>query len=142
MVIKKCSVTVVSGVSGVVVVVKNLQVFKISFWGEFLQYVMLGILCMVLILIMGGVIFVFSQLIVYSWFKILVEIGIMDVLNSGKFSGFDFSLFKFVWLSQSFGGVLFGFVILMFVVFVVNFIGGKLVFLAGFIGGLMSIQLM
>lgn len=142
MVIKKCSVIVVFGVFGVVVVVKNLQVFKISFWGEFLQYVMLGILCMVLILIMGGVIFVFSQLIVYSWFKIFVEIGIMDVFNSGKFFGFDFFLFKFVWLLQFFGGVLFGFVILMFVVFVVNFIGGKLVFLVGFIGGLMFIQLM
>ncbi len=41
----------------------------------------------------------------------------MDALNSGKFSGFDLSLLKFAWLSQSFGGVLFGFAIPMFAAF-------------------------
>lgn len=64
----------------------------------------------------------------------------MDALNSGKFSGFDLSLLKFAWLSQSFGGVLFGFAIPMFAAFVANSIGGKLAFPAGFIGGLMSTQ--
>lgn len=63
---------------------------------------------MVPTLIMGGVILAFSQLIAYSWLKIPADIGIMDALNSGKFSGFDLSLLKFAWLSQSFGGVLFG----------------------------------
>ena len=43
-------------------------------------------------------------------------------------------------LSQSFGGVLFGFAIPMFAAFVANSIGGKLAFPAGFIGGLMSTQ--
>lgn len=50
---------------------------------------------MVPTLIMGGVILAFSQLIAYSWLKIPAEIGIMDALNSGKFSGFDLSLLKF-----------------------------------------------
>lgn len=95
---------------------------------------------MVPTLIMGGVILAFSQLIAYSWLKIPAEIGIMDALNSGKFSGFDLSLLKFAWLSQSFGGVLFGFAIPMFAAFVANSIGGKLAFPAGFIGGLMSTQ--
>ncbi len=45
-----------------------------------------------------------------------------------------------LWLSQSFGGVLFGFAIPMFAAFVANSIGGKLAFPAGFIGGLMSTQ--
>ncbi len=62
------------------------------------------------------------------------------LLNSGKFSGIDLSLLKFAWLSQSFGGVLFGFAIPMFAAFVANSIGGKLAFPAGFIGGLMSTQ--
>ena len=52
----------------------------------------------------------------------------MDALNSGKFSGFDLSLLKFARLSQSFGGVLFGFAIPMFAAFVANSIGGKLAF--------------
>lgn len=95
---------------------------------------------MVPTLIMGGVILAFSQLIAYSWLKIPADIGIMDALNSGKFSGFDLSLLKFAWLSQSFGGVLFGFAIPMFAAFVANSIGGKLAFPAGFIGGLMSTQ--
>ncbi|ETJ18171.1 MAG: Fructose-like protein permease IIC component 1, partial [Escherichia coli DORA_A_5_14_21] len=74
------------------------------------------------------VILAFSQLIAYSWLKIPADIGIMDALNRGKFSGFDLSLLKFAWLSQSFGGVLFGFAIPMFAAFVANSIGGKLAF--------------
>lgn len=35
----------------------------------------------------------------------------------------------------NFGFILFGFVILLFVVFCVNFIGGKIVLIVGFIGG-------
>ncbi|WP_052923667.1 PTS fructose transporter subunit IIC, partial [Escherichia coli] len=120
--------------------VKNPQASKSSFWGELPQHVMSGISRMVPTLIMGGVILAFSQLIAYSWLKIPAEIGIMDALNSGKFSGFDLSLLKFAWLSQSFGGVLFGFAIPMFAAFVANSIGGKLAFPAGFIGGLMSTQ--
>lgn len=109
MAIKKRSATVVPGASGAAAAVKNPQASKSSFWGELPQHVMSGISRMVPTLIMGGVILAFSQLIAYSWLKIPAEIGIMDALNSGKFSGFDLSLLKFAWLSQSFGGVLFGF---------------------------------
>ncbi|HFZ5862790.1 TPA: PTS fructose transporter subunit IIC [Escherichia coli] len=140
MAIKKRSATVVPGASGAAAAVKNPQASKTSFWGELPQHVMSGISRMVPTLIMGGVILAFSLLIAYSWLKIPAEIGIMDALNSGKFSGFDLSLLKFAWLSQSFGGVLFGFAIPMFAAFVANSIGGKLAFPAGFIGGLMSTQ--
>lgn len=140
MAIKKRSATVVHGASGAAAAVKNPQASKSSFWGELPQHVMSGISRMVPTLIMGGVILAFSQLIAYSWLKIPADIGIMDALNSGKFSGFDLSLLKFAWLSQSFGGVLFGFAIPMFAAFVANSIGGKLAFPAGFIGGLMSTQ--
>ncbi|HHV9627336.1 TPA: PTS fructose transporter subunit IIC [Escherichia coli] len=118
MAIKKRSATVVHGASGAAAAVKNPQASKSSFWGELPQHVMSGISRMVPTLIMGGVILAFSQLIAYSWLKIPADIGIMDALNSGKFSGFDLSLLKFAWLSQSFGGVLFGFAIPMFAAFV------------------------
>lgn len=129
-----------AGASGAAAAVKNPQASKSSFWGELPQHVMSGISRMVPTLIMGGVILAFSQLIAYSWLKIPADIGIMDALNSGKFTGFDLSLLKFARLSQSFGGVLFGFAIPMFAAFVANSIGGKLAFPAGFIGGLMSTQ--
>ncbi|EEX5690398.1 PTS fructose transporter subunit IIC [Escherichia coli] len=106
MAIKKRSATVVPGASGAAAAVKNPQASKSSFWGELPQHVMSGISRMVPTLIMGGVILAFSQLIAYSWLKIPAEIGIMDALNSGKFSGFDLSLLKFAWLSQSFGGLM------------------------------------
>ena len=105
MAIKKRSAPVVPGASGAAAAVKNPQASKTSFWGELPQHVMSGISRMVPTLIMGGVILAFSQLIAYSWLKIPAEIGIMDALNSGKFSGFDLSLLKFAWLSQSFGGM-------------------------------------
>ncbi|MCN3569216.1 PTS fructose transporter subunit IIC [Escherichia coli] len=106
MAIKKRSATVVHGASGAAAAVKNPQASKSSFWGELPQHVMSGISRMVPTLIMGGVILAFSQLIAYSWLKIPADIGIMDALNSGKFSGFDLSLLKFAWLSQSFGGLM------------------------------------
>ncbi len=95
MAIKKRSATVVPGASGAAAAVKNPQASKTSFWGELPQHVMSGISRMVPTLIMGGVILAFSQLIAYSWLKIPADIGIMDALNSGKFSGFDLSLLKF-----------------------------------------------
>lgn len=139
MAIKKRSATVVRRIwcgSGN----KNPPASRNSFWGELPQHVMSGISRMVPTLIMGGVILAFSQLIAYSWLDIPADTGIMDALNSGKFTGFNLSLLKFAWLSQSFGGVLFGFAIPMFAAFVANSIGGKLAFPAGFIGGLMSTQ--
>ncbi len=80
------------GASGAAAAVKNPHASKSSFWGELPQHVMSGISRMVPTLIMGGVILAFSQLIAYSWLKIPADIGIMDALNSGKFSGFDLSL--------------------------------------------------
>ncbi|WP_318390710.1 PTS fructose transporter subunit IIC [Enterobacter sp.] len=140
MAIKKRSATVVADPSGTATMVKSSPATRSRFWGELPQHIMSGISRMVPTLIMGGVILAFSQLIAYSWLDIPADTGIMDALNSGKFTGFDLSLLKFAWLSQSFGGVLFGFAIPMFAAFVANSIGGKLAFPAGFIGGLMSTQ--
>lgn len=140
MAIKKRSATVVASPSGVAATVNNTVATRRRFWGELPQHIMSGISRMVPTLIMGGVILAFSQLIAYSWLDIPADTGIMDALNSGQFTGFNLSLLKFAWLSQSFGGVLFGFAIPMFAAFVANSIGGKLAFPAGFIGGLMSTQ--
>lgn len=95
MAIKKRSATVVPGTSGAAAAIKNPQASKSSFWGELPQHVMSGISRMVPTLIMGGVILAFSQLIAYTWLKIPADIGIMDALNSGKFTGFNLSLLKF-----------------------------------------------
>ncbi|WP_318376903.1 PTS fructose transporter subunit IIC [Enterobacter sp.] len=140
MAIKKRSATVVASPSGAAATVNNTVATRRRFWGELPQHIMSGISRMVPTLIMGGVILAFSQLIAYSWLDIPADTGIMDALNSGQFTGFNLSLLKFAWLSQSFGGVLFGFAIPMFAAFVANSIGGKLAFPAGFIGGLMSTQ--
>ena len=43
---------------------------------------------MVPTLIMGGVILAISQLIAYVWLEIPPDTGILDALNSGKFTGF------------------------------------------------------
>lgn len=120
MAIKKRSATVVPGASGAAATIKKTEASRNSFWGELPQHIMSGISRMVPTLIMGGVILAFSQLIAYSWLEIPADTGILDALNSGKFAGFNLSLLKFAWLSQSFGG--------------------KLAFPAGFIGGLMSTQ--
>lgn len=95
---------------------------------------------MVPTLIMGGVILAISQLIAYVWLEIPPDTGILDALNSGKFTGFNLSLLKFGYLTESFGGLLFSFAIPMFAAFVANSIGGKLAFPAGFIGGLVATQ--
>lgn len=139
MAIKKRSATVVPGASGAAAAVKNPQASKSSFWGELPQHVMSGISRMVPTLIMGGVISLSASLLLIAGLKFLL-ISASWMLLIAKFSGFDLSLLKFAWLSQSFGGVLFGFAIPMFAAFVANSIGGKLAFPAGFIGGLMSTQ--
>lgn len=124
MAIKKRSATVVPGASGAAATIKKTEASRNSFWGELPQHIMSGISRMVPTLIMGGVILAFSQLIAYSWLEIPADTGILDALNSGNFAGFNLSLLKFAWLSQSFGGVLFGFAIPMFAAFVANSIGG------------------
>lgn len=111
-----------------------------TFWQELPQHIMSGISRMVPTLIMGGVILAISQLIAYVWLEIPPDTGMLDALNSGKFSGFHLSLLKFGYLTESFGGLLFSFAIPMFAAFVANSIGGKLAFPAGFIGGLVATQ--
>lgn len=111
-----------------------------SFWKELPQHIMSGISRMVPTLIMGGVILAISQLIAYVWLEIPPDTGILDALNSGKFTGFNLSVLKFGYLTESFGGLLFSFAIPMFAAFVANSIGGKLAFPAGFIGGLVATQ--
>lgn len=113
---------------------------KPSIWGDLPQHVMSGISRMVPTLIMGGVILAFSQLIAYAWLDVPPDMGILDAINTGKYVGFNLSLMKFAYLSQSFGGILFSFAIPMFSAFVANSIGGKLAFPAGFIGGLIATQ--
>jgi fructose-specific PTS system IIC-like component len=111
-----------------------------SFWSELPQHIMSGISRMIPTLIMGGVILAISQLIAYVWLELPPDMGILDAMNSGKVSGFQLSLLKFAYLSESFGGLLFSFAIPMFAAFVANSIGGKLAFPAGFIGGLVATQ--
>ena len=111
-----------------------------SFWSELPQHIMSGISRMIPTLIMGGVILAISQLIAYVWLELPPDMGILDAMNSGKISGFQLSLLKFAYLSESFGGLLFSFAIPMFAAFVANSIGGKLAFPAGFIGGLVATQ--
>ncbi|RJT19132.1 PTS fructose transporter subunit IIC [Buttiauxella izardii] len=140
MAIKKRSATVASTPQGDTLALNPAPASRSSFWGELPQHVMSGISRMVPTLIMGGVILAISQLIAYVWLEIPPDTGIMDALNSGKFSGFDLSVLKFAYLTESFGGLLFSFAIPMFAAFVANSIGGKLAFPAGFIGGLVSTQ--
>ncbi len=90
---------------------------------------------MIPILIMGGLIGAFSQVLPYVLFKIDPSVNILGAINSGEFSGFNLQILKFAHLMESFGFTLFGFAIPMFAAFVANSIGGKTALAAGFIGG-------
>ncbi|MGL4382648.1 MAG: PTS fructose transporter subunit IIC [Bacilli bacterium] len=111
---------------------------KPSFRKEASKHMMTGISNMIPFLIMGGLILAFSQLILYVILKLDPSTGVLDALNTGTYEGFNLSLLKFAYLSESFGGVLFGFAIPMFAAFTANSIGGKLAFPAGFIGGIFA----
>ena len=142
MAIKKRS-AVTSSSGGEATLIKNpnaMPTAKPSMWGDLPQHVMSGISRMIPTLIMGGVILAFSQLIAYAWLEVPPDMGIMEAINTGKYVGFNLTLIKFAYLSQSFGGILFSFAIPMFSAFVANSIGGKLAFPAGFIGGLIATQ--
>lgn len=114
------------------------QPTKKSVWSTLSRHVMTGISNMIPFLIMGGLILAFSQIIPYVILGISPDMGIIDAMNSGNFTGFNLELLKFANLTQEFGGTLFGFAIPMFAAFMANSIGGKLAFPAGFIGGLMA----
>jgi fructose-specific PTS system IIC-like component len=111
---------------------------KKGIWATLSKHVMTGISNMIPFLIMGGLILAFSQIIPYVILGISPDVGIIDAMNSGEFTGFNQELLRFAYLTQEFGGTLFGFAIPMFAAFMANSIGGKLAFPAGFIGGLMA----
>ena len=108
---------------------------KSSFWQEFYKHLMTGISYMIPVLIMGGLIGAFSQVIPYVIFKIDPSVSILDAIKSGQYSGMNLQLLKLASLMESFGFTLFGFAIPMFAAFVANSIGGKTALAAGFIGG-------
>ena len=111
---------------------------KSGLWKELQKHMMTGISNMIPFLIMGGLILAFSQLVLYVFLKVDPSMGVMDAINSGQFTGFNLSLLKAAYLTESFGGTLFGFAIPMFAAFTANSIAGKLAFPAGFIGGLIA----
>ena len=104
------------------------------------KHMMTGISNMIPFLIMGGLILAFSQLVMYVFLQIDPSMGAVDALNSGAFSGFSLLMLKAAFVTEKFGGVLFGFAIPMFAAFVANSIAGKLAFPAGFIGGMVAIN--
>lgn len=108
---------------------------KQSAWTEISKHIMTGISYMIPILIMGGLIGAFSQIIPYVILGIDPSLSIADALNSGQFTGFNESLLRLANTMASFGFTLFGFAVPMFAAFTANSIGGKTALLAGFIGG-------
>lgn len=107
-------------------------------WKELQKHMMTGISNMIPFLIMGGLILAFSQLVLYVFLKVDPSMGVMAAMNSGNYTGFNLSLLKGAYLTESFGGTLFNFAIPMFAAFTANSIAGKLAFPAGFIGGLIA----
>ncbi|GBD67374.1 MAG: PTS fructose transporter subunit IIC [Staphylococcus equorum] len=111
---------------------------KNSVWSELQKHIMTGISNMIPFLIMGGLILAISQLIPYVILGVDPSQEILDAINSGNYTGFNFTLLQFAQLCSDFGGRLFSFAIPMFAAFMAMSIGGKIAFPAGFIGGLMA----
>lgn len=108
---------------------------QVSGFQTFYKHIMTGISYMIPILIMGGLIGAFSQVIPYVIFKLDPSVSILQAIQSGNYTGFNLQLLKFASLMESFGFTLFSFAIPMFAAFVANSIGGKTALAAGFIGG-------
>ncbi len=106
-----------------------------SIWRTFSKHVMTGISYMIPILIMGGLIGAFSQMIPYVFLKIDASQSIVDAVNSGQFNGTSLSMLKLAYVMENFGFTLFGFAIPIFAAFTANSIGGRTALAAGFIGG-------
>ncbi|AOT70385.1 PTS fructose transporter subunit IIC [Geosporobacter ferrireducens] len=106
-----------------------------SIWRTFSKHVMTGISYMIPILIMGGLIGAFSQMIPYVFLKIDASQSIVDAVNSGQFNGTSLSMLKLAYVMENFGFTLFGFAIPIFAAFAANSIGGRTALAAGFIGG-------
>lgn len=111
---------------------------EVSGFQSFYKHIMTGISYMIPILIMGGLIGAFSQVVPYVIFKLSPTVSILDAIQSGEFTGFNLQLLKLASLMESFGFTLFSFAIPMFSAFVANSIGGKTALAAGFIGGFIA----
>lgn len=110
-------------------------------FAEFSKHIMTGISYMIPVLIMGGLIGAFSQIIPYVILKISPDVGITDAMASGKFTGMNYSLLYLAYLMSSFGFTLFSFAIPIFAAFTANSIGGKAALISGFIGGYLANKL-
>lgn len=108
---------------------------NVSGFQTFYKHIMTGISYMIPVLIMGGLIGAFSQVIPYVIFKLDPSVSILDAIKSGEYTGFNYQLLRFASIMESFGFTLFSFAIPMFAAFVANSIGGKTALAAGFIGG-------
>ncbi|GMG95269.1 PTS fructose transporter subunit IIC [Tepidimicrobium xylanilyticum] len=106
-----------------------------SMWTEISRHIMTGISYMIPVLIMGGLIGAFSQIIPYVILGIDPSLSITDALATGEFVGFNETLLKLADIMASFGFTLFGFAIPIFAAYTANSIGGKTALIAGFIGG-------
>ena len=109
---------------------KNNKVIK-----ELYKHVMTGISYMIPVLIMGGLIGAFSQIIPYVIYKVDPAVSIADAVASGQFTGFSLMLMRLADIMSNFGFTLFSFAIPMFAAFTANSIGGKTALAGGFIGG-------
>lgn len=111
-----------------------------SLWTEVSKHLMTGISYMIPVLIMGGLVGAFSQIIPYVYLGLSPDVSILDAINSGNFTGINFSLLKLAQLMQSFGFTLFGYAIPLFAAFTAFSIGGKTAFATGFIGGYIAVK--
>ena len=111
-----------------------------SLWTEVSKHLMTGISYMIPVLIMGGLVGAFSQIIPYVYLGLSPDVSILDAINSGNFTGLNFSLLKLAQLMQSFGFTLFGFAIPLFAAFTAFSIGGKTAFATVFIGGYIAVK--
>lgn len=111
-----------------------------SLWTEVSKHLMTGISYMIPVLIMGGLVGAFSQIIPYVYLGLSPDVSILDAINSGNFTGLNFSLLKVAQLMQSFGFTLFGLAIPLFAAFTAFSIGGKTAFATGFIGGYIAVK--
>ncbi|SQA14508.1 PTS system fructose-like EIIC component 1 [Streptobacillus moniliformis] len=73
---------------------------KVSGIQSFYRHIMTGISYMIPILIMGGLIGAFSQVLPYVLFKIDPSVNILGAINSGEFSGFNLQILKFAHLMK------------------------------------------
>lgn len=116
------------------------QVNNTLIWQEISKHLMTGISYMIPVLIMGGLIGAFSQIIPYVIFGLSPDVGIVDAMNSGNFSGISLELLRVAKLMEGFGFTLFGFAIPLFAAFCAFSIGGKTALVAGFIGGYIAVK--